>query len=215
MAQFDETKIGEFLGTVRKYMQVRGSLSQKDLSEMAGVGVSTMSRFLNQKTSELNPQLIAKIVAKLNIPLHEIIDFVEEGFSDHFIRLVKFYKDEEAVMGGPDPAMDVPAPGSDAPAASGDEDEDFVDALATGGGTAQKSASTKIKVGGKSHKMAFQPDSDAKNSDSDIREKLRSLSARQRGFLTDFLSLDTDGRDLVVDIGKNIITYLRQKGIDF
>ena len=66
MAQFDEAKTGEFLGVVRKYMQVRGSLSQKDLSEMAGVGVSTMSRFLNQKTTELNPQLIAKIVAKLS-----------------------------------------------------------------------------------------------------------------------------------------------------
>lgn len=212
MAQFDENKIGEFLGVVRKYMQVRGSLSQKDLSEMAGVGVSTMSRFLNQKTSELNPQLIAKIVAKLNIPLHEMIDFVDEAFSDHFIRLVKFYKDEEGVMGGPDPVMDVPDP------TSGTEekgDEDFVDALATGGGTAQKAATTKIKVGGKSHTVSFKPEGEGKNSDSDIRDKLRSLSARQRGFLTDFLSLDTDGKDLVVDIGKNIITYLRQKGIDF
>jgi len=210
MAQFDESKTGEFLGVVRKYMQVRGSLSQKDLSEMAGVGVSTMSRFLNQKTSELNPQLIAKIVAKLNIPLHEMIDFVEEGFSDHFIRLVKFYKDEEGVMGGPDPIIDAPEPGDD-----GEEDDDFVDALATGGGTAKKSASTRIKVGGKTHTVAFQPEGGGKNTDSDIRDKLRSLSARQRGFLTDFLSLDTDGKDLVVDIGKNIITYLRQKGIDF
>lgn len=211
MAQFDVEKVGEFLGVVRKYMQVRGGLSQKDLSEMTGVGVSTMSRFLNQKATELNPHLIAKIVAKLSIPPHEIIDFVDESFNDHFIRLVKFYKDEEAVMGGPDPAIDAPDPAPEEESG----DDDFVDALATGGGTAQKTATTKIKVAGKTHTVAYQPEGGAKNSDSDIRDKLRSLSARQRGFLTDFLSLDTDGKDLVVDIGKNIITYLRQKGIDF
>jgi hypothetical protein len=50
--------------------------------------------FLSQKSTELNPQLIAKITAKFNIPLHEMIDFVEEDFADRFIRLVKFYKDE-------------------------------------------------------------------------------------------------------------------------
>ena len=75
-------------------MQVRGAMSQKELAEQTDVGISTMSRFLSQKSTELNPQLIAKITAKLNIPLHEMIDFVEEDFADRFIRLVKFYKDE-------------------------------------------------------------------------------------------------------------------------
>ena len=206
MAQFDETKVDLFLGVVRKYMQVRGSLTQKDLSELVGVGVSTMSRFLNQRTSDLNPQLIAKIVAKLNIPLHEMIDFVEEGFSDHFIRLVKLYKDEG---GETEPSLNTPMP-----AAEDEEDDDFADALSGDEGTAQKSTSARIKVGGKSHTVSFNQ-SGAAGGDSEIKDKLRSLSARQRGFLTDFLSLDTDGKDLVVDIGKNIITYLRQKGIDF
>lgn len=207
MAQFDETKVDLFLGVVRKYMQVRGSLTQKDLSELVGVGVSTMSRFLNQRTSDLNPQLIAKIVAKLNIPLHEMIDFVEEGFSDHFIRLVKLYKDEG---GETEPSLNTPMPAAE----DDEEDDDFADALSGDEGTAQKSTSARIKVGGKSHTVSFNQ-SGAAGGDSEIKDKLRSLSARQRGFLTDFLSLDTDGKDLVVDIGKNIITYLRQKGIDF
>lgn len=211
MAQFDETKVDLFLGVVRKYMQVRGSLTQKDLSELVEVGVSTMSRFLNQRTTDLNPQLIAKIVAKLNIPLHEMIDFVEEGFSDHFIRLVKLYKDEGGVVSEPDLASAVPTPTGDDGV---DEDDDFADALKGDEGTAQRSASAKIKVAGKSHTVSFNQGG-AKTGDSEIKDKLRSLSARQRGFLTDFLSLDTDGKDLVVDIGKNIITYLRQKGIDF
>ncbi len=206
MAQFDETKVDLFLGVVRKYMQVRGSLTQKDLSELVGVGVSTMSRFLNQRTTDLNPQLIAKIVAKLNIPLHEMIDFVEEGFSDHFIRLVKLYKDEG---GDSEPSLNTPEPTEDV-----EEDDDFADALSGDEGTAQKSTSARIKVGGKSHTVSYNQSGQA-GGDSEIKDKLRSLSARQRGFLTDFLSLDTDGKDLVVDIGKNIITYLRQKGIDF
>lgn len=205
MAQFDETKVALFLGVVRKYMQVRGSLTQKDLSELVGVGVSSMSRFLNQRTTELNPQLIAKIVAKLNIPLHEMIDFVEEGFSDHFIRLVKLYKEE----GSDDLAAEPAAPINDE-----GEDDDFASALSGDEGTAQKSTSARIKVGGKSHTVSYNQTGNT-GGDSEIKEKLRSLSARQRGFLTDFLSLDTDGKDLVVDIGKNIITYLRQKGIDF
>lgn len=205
MAQFVEENIGLFLGVVRKYMQVRGGLSQKELSEMAGVGVSTMSRFLNQKTSELNPQLIAKIVAKLSIPPHEIIDFVDESFSEHFIRLVKFYKDEEAVVGGAD-------------LGSGPKlrrAEDFADALGLAEGEAKRKVSAKIKVGGKAHTISYGAGEDEKADSNDVREKLQSLSARQRGFLTDFLSLDTDGKDLVVDIGKNIITYLKQKGIEF
>jgi transcriptional regulator with XRE-family HTH domain len=210
MAQFDETKVDLFLGVVRKYMQVRGSLTQKDLSELVGVGVSTMSRFLNQRTTDLNPQLIAKIVAKLNIPLHEMIDFVEEGFSDHFIRLVKLYKDEGSAVG--EPASSISAP---IPSGGDDEDDEFADALNGDEGTAQKSTSAKIKVGGKSHTVSFNQAGQGKTGDSEIKDKLRSLSARQKGFLTDFLSLDTDGKDLVVDIGKNIITYLRQKGIDF
>ena len=95
MSQFDKDRVEIFLGAVRKYMQVRGPMSQKDLAELTDTGVSTMSRFLNQQTKELNENLIANITAKLSIPLHEIIDFVEESYTDQFIRLVKFYKGED------------------------------------------------------------------------------------------------------------------------
>jgi DNA-binding MurR/RpiR family transcriptional regulator len=49
MAEFKREKVEMFLGVVRKYMQVRGAMSQKDLAEQTDVGVSTMSRFLSQK----------------------------------------------------------------------------------------------------------------------------------------------------------------------
>lgn len=45
MTDFNRDQVEFFLGTVRKYMQLRGNLSQKDLSEITGVGVSTISRF--------------------------------------------------------------------------------------------------------------------------------------------------------------------------
>ncbi len=171
-------------------MQMRGAMSQKDLAEQTDVGVSTMSRFLSQKSTELNPQLIAKITAKLNIPLHEMIDFVEEDFSERFIRLVKFYKDElqEGEL----------------------EPEELTD-----------SAPDKATV--KTTEKAPEPREDrredpkiaAKNSaDKSIREKLESLTPRQRAFMTEFLNLKLEERDLIVDLGNNMFQYFKMKGMD-
>jgi transcriptional regulator with XRE-family HTH domain len=209
MMQFDQSKFEMFLGAVRKYMQVRGSLSQKDLAELSGTGVSTMSRFLNQQTKELNPQMIAKIVATLNIPLHEIIDFVEEKYTEEFIRLVKFFKGDEAsatkTMTSTQPLK------TEAP--KGVEEEAYIEALGLPGGGSQKTAQASIQIGNKRTPLAFQAEGDV--SEGQLRDKLRRLSLKQKGFLNEFLNLDSDGRDLVADVGRNIISYLKQKGIDF
>ena len=95
MIRFNSDFLENFLATVRKYMQLRGGLTQKDLSEMMNVGISTMSRFLNLKTSTVDEQLVANIIATLNIPLHEIIDGVEEDSTETLKRLVQFYKDQK------------------------------------------------------------------------------------------------------------------------
>ncbi|MDC1174628.1 helix-turn-helix transcriptional regulator [Bacteriovoracaceae bacterium] len=212
MSQFDRANLDVFLGAVRKYMQMRGGMSQKDLAEITDTGVSTMSRFLNQQTKDLNPQLIAQITAKLNIPLHEIIDFVEEGYTEQFVRLVKFYKGENpnAQMSNEEPPAAQEKPAGD------DEDESFVEALdgGAGGGAARKTTTASITSGGRTRNVAFMSEGQ-RSGDMSVRDKMKNLTARQRAFLNDFLNLDTDGRDLVVDIGKNIISYLRQKGIDF
>jgi len=211
MAEFNRDKLEMFLGVVRKYMQIRGPMTQKDLADITGIGVSTMSRFLNLKTSDLNAQLIAKIVAKLAIPLHEIIEFVEEEYTEHFVRLVKFYREEEA-SGAPIPEGSGPPPAEHEDSFTTDDDE-YLDALGTAG-TAQRNASAKINIGGKQRTISFQADQGARNSQGTLRERLQNLSARQRAFLTDFLNLDSDGRDLIVDLGKNVISYLRQKGME-
>lgn len=205
--EFNRSQLEMFLGVVRKYMQVRGGIVQKDLAEMTNTGVSTMSRFLNQQTKDINPQLIAKIVAKLNIPLHEIIDFVDENYTDHFIRLVKFHKGEEGTAGGEELPRELD--GGEEESLNAQEDE-LVDVLSPAGGTAKRNVGAKISVGGKKRNISFEA-----GGGDDVKDKMSSLTARQKGFLHDFLNLDTDGRDLVVDIGKNIISYLRQKGIDF
>jgi transcriptional regulator with XRE-family HTH domain len=186
MSQFDKDKIEVFLGAVRKYMQVRGPMSQKELAEITDTGVSTMSRFLNQQTKEMNANLIAHITAKLTIPLHEIIDFVEEAYTDQFIRLVKFYKGEEA------PEVTVTPEAID--------------------GGSEKSFKASVGVGRKKTTLVFQADQEG---DQNLKSKLQDLSLKQKGFLNEFLNLDSDGKDLVADVGRNIITYLRQKGIDF
>ncbi len=168
MAEFKREKIESFLGVVRKYMQMRGAMSQKDLAELTDVGVSTMSRFLSQKSTEMNPQLIAKITAKLNIPLHEMIDFVEEDFNDRFVRLVKFYKNElneESV---------------DEPLEQKEKLEDKIE--------------TKTEIS--------------------TKDKLASLSARQKAFMSEFLNMKPEERDLIVDLGNNLFQYFKMKGMD-
>ena len=46
-----------------------------------------------------------------------------------------------------------------------------------------------------------------------LKEKLESLSPRQKAFLTDFLNVSNEDRDLVVDVGNNLLSYFRQKGM--
>lgn len=211
MAEFVRDNTEMFLAVVRKYMQLRGPMTQKELADLTGTGVSTMSRFLNQKTNDLNAQLIANIVAKLQVPLHEIIEFVDEDYTDKFVRLVKFYKGDDPAQSGDQGSADAP---SSPPA--GDDSVDMDEALlgSLSSGTAKRNVSANINVGGKKRTVSFHADHDAPFSELSLKEKIGSLSARQKGFLNDFLNLDMDGRDLIVDIGKNVISYLRQKGME-
>ena len=206
MAEFDNLKIGSFLGTVRKYMQIRGSMSQKDLAILTETGISTMSRFLGQKTTELNPQLIAKIVAKLEIPLYEIIDFVDEDYSDKFIRLVKFYKD------------DVVEAESEADVNSEVDSLNFgrrkEDQVMPGAGSAKKDVTATVSIGGSKVNIPFSTEAMA-NDEKAFFEKFNALSPRQKAYVADFLNLDVDGRDLMVDLGASLFRYFRQKGMNF
>ncbi|MCF8059184.1 MAG: helix-turn-helix transcriptional regulator [Bacteriovoracaceae bacterium] len=205
MAQFDKEKISLFLGAVRKYMEIRGPMTQRELAEATDTGVSTMSRFLNQQTQELNPNLIANITAKLNIPPMEIIDFVEEDYSDEFLRLVKFYKGEEPTAFTQTSAK---APvGEDESFEDEEGQEELARALDEGGSKVNAQAS--IKVGSKKTKLAY-----VSEGEGSLKDKIKSLSLHQKGFLSGFLTLDNDGRDLVANVGNEIINHLKQKGLD-
>lgn len=201
MAEFRRSKVEMFLGVTRKYMQVRGAMSQKELAEQTDVGISTMSRFLSQKSTELNPQLIAKITAKLNIPLHEMIDFVEEDFADRFIRLVKFYKDElneDEVT--PEEITD------SAPDVATQKSENKT-------GTERRLTAEERRE--ETREIIKEEKTSSKDrADKSIREKLESLTPRQRAFMTEFLNLKLEERDLIVDLGNNMFQYFKMKGMD-
>lgn len=210
MAEFRRESIGLFLGAVRKYMEIRGGMTQKDLADHCEVGVSTMSRFLGKKTQEIDPIMVAKIVAVLEIPLYEIIDFVDESYTSKFKRMVKFFQAEAAgtVREG------AAAPPSDQtePTRTTEQDDSLESALSSELGTADKTVRAQIKVGGKTRSMPFIADSE--NADN-LLLKVKSLSSRQKAFLSDFLDLDGEGRDLIVDLGNNLFRYFRQKGMEF
>lgn len=201
MAEFRKNKVEMFLGVTRKYMQVRGAMSQKELAEQTDVGISTMSRFLSQKSTELNPQLIAKITAKLNIPLHEMIDFVEEDFADRFIRLVKFYKDELK-----EEDIEAEELADSAPDRATEKNENTA--------TTERRIVEDKREANAELKSETKPSSGKDRSDKSIREKLESLTPRQRAFMTEFLNLKLEERDLIVDLGNNMFQYFKMKGMD-
>lgn len=217
MAEFNRDFLASFLGVVRKYMQMRGNLSQKDLSELTGIGVSTLSRFINQKTREIDPHLVAKIVAKLEMPLHEIIEFVEEDYEPQFKKLVAFYKDgsggtppkEEGTEGSLDDE------GRPYQRRSGDpmNPNDIDDVLGTLG-TAEREAKAHVRIGGRKTTIPFKPDRAHRNNSSTLKEKLEKLTPRQKAYLTDFLNLDVESKDVIVDLGNSLFRYFRQKGMD-
>jgi hypothetical protein len=53
------------------------------------------------------------------------------------------------------------------------------------------------------------------NADLTIKEKLQTLSPRQKTYLSDFLNLDQNDRDLVVDLGNAVFRYFSQKSVNF
>ncbi|MFG1493356.1 helix-turn-helix domain-containing protein [Halobacteriovorax sp. ZH4_bin.1] len=206
MSEFNKEKLDDYLGIIRKYMQVRGPMTQKDLAESTGLGVSTVSRFLSMKTTEINPQVVAKITAELDIPLHEMIDFVEEHFTDHFIRLVKFYKGDEKKE---QPAQQT-RPQQQTSTAGGFEDA-LVDTIKSGTtGNAQVNANPTMKIGGKTRTMPFVTDT---SNEDVLKERMAQLTPRQKAYVADFLSLDIDARDLIVDLGNDLFRYFRQRGM--
>ena len=204
MVQFHKDKLTLFLGVVKKYMKIRGSLSQKELSDLTNTGPSTMSRFLTQQTQALDADLIARIVAKLNIPLNEIIDFVDEETEKEFFRSVKYHKGEEIEGLGQDSSNvfeDDETMGDD------QDQEELAKALNDGG--SQKNTTAQIKVGNKKTTLTYVAEGKAP-----FKEKIKNLSLHQKGFLSGFLNLDNDGRDLVANVGNEIINHLKQKGLE-
>jgi transcriptional regulator with XRE-family HTH domain len=199
MINFSADFLENFLAVVRKYMQLRGGLTQKDLSEMTGVGISTMSRFLNLKTASVDEQLVANIIATLNVPLHEVIDGVSEDSTDTFKRLVFFYKEQLANKTG-SAAMESPNAGPP----NGEE---------------RRKTTATINIAGKKQTMSFGEEDitkpTAKNADMSIRDKLQTLSPRQKAYIGDFLDLDGADRDLLVDLGDAIFRYVRSRNVNF
>ena len=87
----------------------------------------------------------------------------------------------------------------------------IVDVLSSG--TAQRNANAKVQIGTKTRTIPFAPDQAARNSEMSVRERLQGLTPRQKAYVSDFLSLDIEARDLIVDLGNDLFRYFRQKGM--
>lgn len=209
MIEFDKGQLDYFLSVIRKYMQLRGGLSQKDVSEITGTGISTMSRFLSKKTKEIDAQLVAKLVAKLEIPLHEVIDFVEEDSTMKFKKLVQFYKDDEKADKNNESNVEQSSDGGEAGVSDHDFEESMADVFET-----EKRTQATVKVGGRSTTIPFGGD-ERRNQSSDFRDKLKGLSLRQKAFVSNFLDVDNEHRDLIVDVGNQLLSYFKQRGVQF
>lgn len=207
MINFNKDQIEYFLGVVRKYMSLRGGLSQKDLAERIQVGISTLSRFLNQKTKDIDEQIVARIVADLAIPLHEVIEFVAETDTDTFKKLVAFFKEQgQKAQSAPifpdDPSQPVGNP-SQAGINAGVQTQ-----VSDRAGIFAKQDHNKATV--------FHEISDPRLKQlEEFRDHIQKLSPRQRAYMTDFLELEPEGREMVVEVGEVVIRYFKSKKMNF
>lgn len=194
MMNFNKDQIDYFLSVVRKYMSLRGGLSQKDLAERIQVGISTLSRFLNQKTKDIDEQIVARIVADLAIPMHEVIEFVEEADTDTFKKLVTFFKEQaQKQLAAPlfpdDPSQPVGG-----------------EALHTGIYAKQdQHRSTVFHEVGDSRLRQLE----------EFRDRIQKLSPRQRAYMSDFLELEPEGREMVVEVSEVVIRYFKSRKMNF
>lgn len=215
MKEFNMEYLDHFLGVVRKYMQIRGNLSQKDLSETIEIGVSTISRFLNKKSSEVNPQLIAKIVSTLKIPLSEIIDFVDIEYESRFKRLVQFYGHElPQNPSGTDSSSQI-LEGPSGKETFGQNHQPSYQTTPTHStdlgrqGSAQRTVTANISMGPGQVKRSIH--FEKSQDEVSLIDGYQALTPRQKAYITDFFNLDVEGKDLIVDLGNSLFRYFRQK----
>jgi transcriptional regulator with XRE-family HTH domain len=203
MINFNKDQIEYFLSVVRKYMSLRGGLSQKDLAERIQVGISTLSRFLNQKTKDIDEQIVARIVADLSIPLHEIIEFVAETDTDTFKKLVSFFK-EQIQKQGQTPSPLFP----DDPSQPVNHDHNNHSQVGDRAGIFAKQDNQRSTV--------FHEVQDPRLRQlEEFRDRIQKLSPRQRAYMTDFLELEPEGQEMVVEVGEVVIRYFKSKKMNF
>lgn len=203
MIMFNKEQIEYFLGVVRKYMSLRGGLSQKDLAERIQVGISTLSRFLNQKTKDIDEQIVGRIVADLAIPLHEVIEFVAEQDTDNFKKLVTFFKEQ-----GQKQATSPLFP---------DDPSQPVGPTTSASQTQQTGDRAGIFTRPDQHRTnIFHEVSDSRMKQlEEFRDHIQKLSPRQRAYMSDFLELEPEGREMVVEVGEVVIRYFKSKKMNF
>lgn len=216
MSKFDKDKLQDFLAVCSKYMKLRDISTQKQLADEIAVGVSTMSRFMSMKITDIDEVLVAKIVAKLAIPPMEIADFVEEDFTDQFLRLVRAFRETPASTpletGVEKPQPERAQGGYKSSIGTESEfDEAVIASLGVGG--SGKVANANVNIGGKRATVPFRSDEGGRSSSENIQQRLAELTPRQKAYMTDFLHLDIEGRDLIVDLGNELFRYFRQKGL--
>lgn len=199
MINFNKEQIEYFLGVVRKYMSLRGGLSQKDLAERIQVGISTLSRFLNQKTKDIDEQIVGRIVADLAIPLHEVIEFVAETDTDNFKKLVAFFKEQGQKAQAAPIFPDDPSQ----PVGVGPQVQ-----VSDRAGIFARQDQSKATV--------FHEITDPRLKQlEEFRDHIQKLSPRQRAYMSDFLELEPEGREMVVEVSEVVIRYFKSKKMNF
>ncbi len=193
MIRFKSDFLEVFLAVFNKYRTIKG-FSQKEVSEMVGVHESKLSRFLTFKTSNVDEQLVANIIATLDLPLREVIDGVEDDSADDFIDLVQFYKDQKLTEQRASSREDVGRPGADA----------------------KTKTHATINIGGSRQKMPFGETMTGQvKTELTLRDKLEALSPSHKAFMSDFLNLNGNDRDLMVNMGNILLSVFKQRDVKF
>ena len=80
MIKFKKYQLHQFFNIIKKYMKVRS---------IGFFQTQKVNKLFKTKEKDLSASYLAKIICGLNIPVYEVVDYIEDDYVDHLVMLIR------------------------------------------------------------------------------------------------------------------------------